>query len=159
MWAKIGPLSERACPVKWQWWIKKYAVRHVTLLSLIKLRSPPARLNWSFFQKGRLGRNRAPGLESCPLQNMRLNSEATLFLLSTLCLTSGLERLRGYSGNPEGLGFLAFQIPLGMIQIAVFPGFIIRKKSKSSYTTWIQIRDDICMKEKYSLDFSWSHTW
>ena len=33
-----------------------------------------------------------------------------------------LERLRGYYGNPEGLGFLAFQIPLTINCITVFLG-------------------------------------
>ena len=41
---------------------------------------------------------------------------------TTLCLSGPLERLRGYYGNPEGLGFLAFQIPLTISCITVFLG-------------------------------------
>ena len=37
-----------------------------------------------------------------------------------------VERLRGYYGNPEGLGFLAFQIAMCIIPKAVIPGFRIQ---------------------------------
>ena len=56
--------------------------------------------------------------------------------------------MRGYYGNPEGLGFLAFQIAMCIIPKAVIPGFRIHEKSysRSSYTTWIQI-DELCIKK------------
>ena len=52
-------------------------------------------------------------------------------------VSRGLERLRGYYDNPEGLGFLAFQIAMCIIPKAVIPGFRIHEKSysRSSYTT------------------------